>query len=142
MKYYVVIDTNVLVSAVLKSHSVPGSIVELAFDGPIIPILNEAIEKEYREVLSRPKFHLPEDLIEVIMSTFHKRAIYVDAEHLDLELPDPKDLVFYEVVMEERKEEEAYLVTGNIRHFPNRPFIVTPREMLDIILRDQDFRDE
>lgn len=142
MKYYVVIDTNVLVSAVLKSHSVPGSIVELAFDGPIIPILNEAIEKEYREVLSRPKFHLPEDLIEGIMSTFHKRAIYVDAEHLDLELPDPKDLVFYEVVMEERKEEEAYLVTGNIRHFPNRPFIVTPREMLDIILRDQDFRDE
>lgn len=142
MKYYVVIDTNVLVSAVLKSHSVPGSIVELAFDGPIIPILNEAIEKEYREVLSRPKFHLPEDLIEGIMSTFHKRAIYVDAEHLDVELPDPKDLVFYEVVMEERKEEEAYLVTGNITHFPNRPFIVTPREMLDIILRDQDFRDE
>jgi putative PIN family toxin of toxin-antitoxin system len=142
MKYYVVIDTNVLVSAVLKSHSVPGSIVELAFDGPIIPILNEAIEKEYREVLSRPKFHLPEDLIEGIMSTFHKRAIYVDAEHLDVELPDPKDLIFYEVVMEERKEEEAYLVTGNIRHFPNRPFIVTPREMLDIILRDQDFRDE
>ena len=142
MKYYVVIDTNVLVSAVLKSHSVPGSIVELAFDGPIIPILNEAIEKEYREVLSRPKFHLPEDLIEGIMSTFHKRAIYVDAEHLDLELPDPKDLVFYEVVMEERKEEDAYLVTGNIRHFPNRPFIVTPREMLDIILKDQDFRNE
>ena len=142
MKYYVVIDTNVLVSAVLKSHSVPGSIVELAFDGPIIPILNEAIETEYREVLSRPKFHLPEDLIEGIMSTFHKRAIYVDAEHLDVELPDPKDLVFYEVVMEERKEEDAYLVTGNIRHFPNRPFIVTPREMLDIILRDQDFRDE
>lgn len=142
MKYYVVIDTNVLVSAVLKSHSVPGSIVELAFDGPIIPILNEAIEKEYREVLSHPKFHLPEDLIEGIMSTFHKRAIYVDAEHLDVELPDPKDLVFYEVVMEEQKEEEAYLVTGNIRHFPNRPFIVTPREMLDIILRDQDFRDE
>ena len=142
MKYYVVIDTNVLVSAVLKSHSVPGSIVELAFDGPIIPILNEVIEKEYREVLSRPKFHLPEDLIEGIMSTFHKRAIYVDAEHLDVELPDPKDLVFYEVVMEEQKEEEAYLVTGNIRHFPNRPFIVTPREMLDIILRDQDFRDE
>ena len=142
MKYYVVIDTNVLVSAVLKSHSVPGSIVELAFDGPIIPILNEAIEKEYREVLSRPKFHLPEDLIEGIMSTFHKRAIYVDAEHLDIELPDPKDLVFYKVVMEERKEEDAYLVTGNIRHFPNRPFIVTPREMLDIILKDQDFRDE
>ena len=141
MKYYVVIDTNVLVSAVLKSHSVPGSIVELAFDGPIIPILNEAIEKEYREVLSRPKFHLPENLIEDIMSTFHNRAVYVDAEHLDTILPDPKDLVFYEVVMEERKKEAAYLTTGNIRHFPSKPFIVTPREMLDIILKDQDFRE-
>ena len=142
MKYYVVIDTNVLVSAVLKSHSVPGSIVELAFDGPIIPILNGAIEKESREVLSRPKFHLHEEPIESITSDFHNRAIYVDAEHLDVELPDPKDLVFYEVVMEGRKEEESYLVTGNIRHFPNRPYIVTPREMLDIILRDQEFRDE
>ena len=53
MKYYTVIDTNVLVSAMLKHHSVPGSIIDLAFDGPIIPVLNDAIEKEYREVLSR-----------------------------------------------------------------------------------------
>ncbi len=138
MKYYAVIDTNVLVSAVLKSHSVPGSIVELAFEGPIVPVLNATIEKEYREVLSRPKFHLPQDVVESIMDSFHDRAIYVDAEHLDVELPDPKDLVFYEVVMEERKEEDAFLVTGNIRHFPNKTFIVTPREMLNIILKDQD----
>ena len=142
MKYYAVIDTNVLVSAILKSHSVPGSIVELALDGPIVPVLNEPIEKEYRAVLSRPKFHLPQNLIEDIISSFHDRAIYVDAEHLDMELPDPKDIVFYEVVMEERKEEDAFLVTGNIRHFPEKPFIVNPREMLDIILRDQDLRDE
>ena len=51
-------------------------------------------------------------------------------------LPDPKDRVFYEVVMEERKNEDAYLVTGNIKHFPIRPYIVTPREMLDIILEE------
>ena len=70
MKYYVVIDTNVLVSAALKSDSIPGSIVELAFGGPIVPVLNEAIEKEYREVLSRPKFHLPEDIIESIIGSF------------------------------------------------------------------------
>ncbi len=66
------------------------------------------------------------------------RGIYVEADVLDEELPDPKDRVFYEVVMEKRKEDEAYLVTGNIRHFPVRPFIVTPREMLDIILRDEE----
>ena len=134
MKYYAVIDTNVLVSAMLKHHSVPGSIIDLAFDGPIIPILNDAIEKEYRDVLSRPKFHLPSDLIEDILSSFHQRGLYVDAEELDIELPDPKDRVFYEVVMEERKEEDAYLVTGNIKHFPEKPYVVTPRQMLNIIL--------
>lgn len=56
MKYYAVIDTNVLVSAILKHNSVPGSIVELAFDGPIVPVLNDVIENEYRVVLSRLSF--------------------------------------------------------------------------------------
>ena len=134
MKYYAVIDTNVLVSAMLKRHSVPGKIIELAFNGLIVPVLNDAIVKEYRDVLSRPKFHLPSDLIEDILSTFHQRGLYVDAEELDIELPDPKDRVFYEVVMEERKDEDAYLVTGNIKHFPEKPYVVTPRQMLNIIL--------
>lgn len=62
----------------------------------------------------------------------------MDADHIDIELLNPKDSVFYEVVMEERKEEDAYLVTGNIKHFPEKPFIVTPRQMLDIILKDMD----
>ena len=47
-------------------------------------------------------------------------------------LPDMKDLPFYEVVMEKR-EENAYLVTGNLKHFPSEPFIVTARQMLDIL---------
>ena len=63
VKYYAVIDTNVLVSAMLKHHSILGIIINLAFDGPIIPIMNDTIEKEYQEVLSRPKFHLPSDLV-------------------------------------------------------------------------------
>lgn len=136
MKYYAVIDTNVLVSAMLKWKSVPGSIVELSFQGPIIPLVNDAILKEYRGVLSRPKFHLTEDIVADIITSIAEKAVRVDAEHIDIDLPDPKDRVFYEVVMEERKDEDAYLVTGNIKHFPVKPFIVTPREMLNIILRD------
>ena len=62
----------------------------------------------------------------------------MDADHIDIELLDSKDSVFYEVVMEKRKEEYAYLVTGNIKHFTEKPFIVTPRQMLDIILKDMD----
>ena len=53
MKYYAVIDTNVLVSAMLKWDSTPGNILELDFSGMIVPLLNEHIMKEYREVLSR-----------------------------------------------------------------------------------------
>ncbi len=136
MKYYVVIDTNVLVSAMLKWNSVPGNVLELTFNGPIIPLLNEAIVKEYREVLSRPKFHLTASIINDVLESIESKGIYVDAEPLEDELPDPKDRVFYEVVMEERKNEEAYLVTGNIKHFPTKPFIVTPREMIDIIFSD------
>ena len=136
MKYYVVFDTNVLVSAALKKDSVPGLTVQLAFDGPIIPVLNEEIEREYREVLSRPKFHLTDDIIADILSQFQEQGIYVDADPQDIDLPDPKDLIFYEVVMEERKEHDAFLVTGNNKHFPEKAFIVTPRELLDIVLGD------
>lgn len=138
MKYYAVIDTNVLVSAMLKWKSIPGSVMELAFDGPIVPIWNEQIVEEYRNVLARPKFHFTEEIIRDVLDNIRSRGFSVDAESLAIELPDPKDRVFYEVVMEKRKTEEAYLVTGNIRHFPVKPFIVTPREMIDIILSDSE----
>ena len=52
MTYYAVIDTNVLVSAMLKWNSVPGNIMELAFGGSIIPVLSNEIVAEYRIVLS------------------------------------------------------------------------------------------
>lgn len=134
MKYYAFIDTNVLISAMLKWDSVPGNVLELTFSGTIIPLLNKHIIKEYRNVLNRPKFHLTQDIIECVMGEIERLGLYIDAIELDIELPDPKDRVFYEVVMEERKSGNAYLVTGNIKHFPKKPFIVTPRQMIDIIL--------
>lgn len=138
MKYYAVIDTNVLVSAMLKWKSVPGSVLKLAFEGIIIPILNKEIVAEYRNVLMRPKFGLTYDIVEDIIAALEEAGVYIDAENIDIDLPDPKDRVFYEVVMEERKEKDAYLVTGNIKHFPSEPFIVTPRRMIDIIVSDID----
>lgn len=136
MKYYAVIDTNVLVSAMLKWNSVPGNVMELVFDGPIIPVYNLEILKEYREVLSRPKFHLTEEIVDDVLENIESRGINVEAETLDIILPDPKDRVFYEVVLEERKTEDAYLVTGNIKHFPAETFVVTPRKMLDIVFSE------
>lgn len=136
MRIYAVLDTNVLVSAMLKYSSVPGNILEFAFQGVITPVLNEEIVREYREVLMRSKFHLTEDIVNDIISSLEDAGEYISPEQMDISLPDPDDVIFYKVVMEKRKTDDAYLVSGNIRHFPNEPFIVTPREMLDIILKN------
>ena len=134
MKYYAVIDTNVLVSALLKWDSVPGNVIQFTITGVVTPVLNEDILREYREVLLRKKFHFPESVVDAILDNLAAQAVFINEEKLDVNLPDPKDVVFYEVVMEERKNQDAFLVTGNLKHFPVERFIVTPRQFLDILL--------
>ena len=63
-----------------------------------------------------------------------KRAMIIPL--YNQEILDMDDLVFYEVVIEKR-EDDAYLITGNIRHFPKRDFIVTPAEMMAIIEKNK-----
>jgi len=133
MKYYAVLDTNVIVSAMLRNGSVPGQVAAEALYGDIIPVLNDEIIAEYEDVLNRPKFRFDKRAVKVFLDELKKRAVYSDYGLIEDELPDPKDVVFYAVLMEKRKEEDAYLVTGNMKHFPMRTYIVTPREMLDII---------
>ena len=133
MKYFAVLDTNVLVSAMLKSGSVPDMVTAEAMYGDIIPVLYDEILAEYEDVLRRPKFKFEERAVRVFLDELKRRALFLDAGPIDEILPDPKDVVFYAVLMEKRKEDEAYLVTGNLKHFPIRTYIVTPKEMLDII---------
>ncbi len=132
MKYYAVVDTNVLISAMLKNSSIPGQVIAEALNGDIIPVLNNEIIAEYEDVLNRPKFRFDKQAVKVLLDELKRRAVYSDYGLIDDEIPDVKDVVFYAVLMEKRKEEDAYLVTGN-KHFPMRTYIVTPREMLDII---------
>lgn len=133
MKYYAVIDTNVIVSAFLKSNSIPDTILDFVLSGLIVPLLNDEIVAEYKDVLSRDKFGFGDKIVADFINHMKKVGLYVDAEKLEIELPDMKDKIFYEIVMEKRKSDVAYLVTGNVKHFPSEPFIVTPREMLEII---------
>lgn len=138
MKYYAVLDTNVLVSAMLRTGSVPGQVAAEAMYGDIIPVLNDEILEEYEDVLRRPKFGFEERAVRVFLDDLKRRAVYTDTGAIEDIIPDPKDIVFYAVLMEKRKEEEAYLVTGNLKHFPVRTYIVTPREMLDILREGQE----
>ena len=135
MKFYVVIDTNVLVSSALKPESNPGIIYNLVQQGTIVPIINDKIVSEYFEVLSRPKFHLTNDIVNNIINNIVNKAILIDENHIDIDLPDEKDRVFYEVTMTSKDERDTMLVTGNMKHFPVKPFIVTPKELCDIIVK-------
>ena len=133
MMYYVVIDTNVLVSALMYRESVPGIIVDHALVGKIIPLLNQGITAEYNDVLFRPKFKFDKRAVNILLSGLTARAINIEDIKTEEYFSDPKDSVFYNVVMEARKDSDAFLVTGNLKHFPLRPYIVTPREMLSIL---------
>ena len=134
MLYYAVVDTNVLVSAMLKIQSIPGQIANEALLGDLIPLLSDEILAEYREVLARPKFKFNQDNVEMLIEGIIDRGIFMDEVPIDELLPDSKDIVFYGVVMGGRTQlDEAYLVTGNIKHFPVKPYIVTPKEMLEIM---------
>ena len=132
-KFYVVIDTNVIVSAVISKHldSNPAKIIRAIVQNRIVPLYNDEILGEYSEVLSRPKFNLTEAQIDTVL-----KAIVADGLNLDrtsaegIVFPDPKDIVFYEVAL---SKDDSYLVTGNIKHFPIKPFIVTPAEMVKIM---------
>ena len=133
MKYYAVLDTNVLVSALLKNGSVPWQVAEEALRGDIIPVVNDEILSEYEDVLNRPKFRFEKRAVRVFLDELKKRAVFAEAGLIEDIVPDEKDVVFYAVLMEKRKEDEAYLVTGNLKHFPVRTYVVTPKEMLDIM---------
>ena len=131
---YAVIDTNALVSALLSNHTDAATVQLLArlINGEIVPVYSDEIMREYREVLGRKKFRFEQDMINYILLTVERYGVMIEPSATGVILPDMKDLPFYEVVMEKR-EEGAYLVTGNLKHFPTQPFIVTAREMLNIL---------
>ena len=132
-KIYAVIDTNVLVSALfsISGYSNPSIIIRKIIDGDITPLYNEEILAEYEEVLNRDKFPFRKADIDWIISTFIDYGISLGRTAVsDEEFTDIDDIVFYEVAL---SKEDSFLVTGNIKHFPKKPFIVTPAEMLTII---------
>ena len=131
---YVVIDTNVLVSALLSKNESAATVQVMVqlLAGRITPVYSNEVISEYREVLSRKKFKFSPKQINCLLSAIEKFDILVDPSPTGAILPDMKDLPFYEIVIEKRSD-NAYLVTGNQKHFPKEPFIITAREMIEIL---------
>lgn len=130
---YAVIDTNVLVSAQISKQPKSATVKVISFmlDGHIKPVYNDEILAEYTEVLHRPKFHLSDDEIAFMLDYIRHYGIHSDRIPYTGEMPDEKDRPFYEVSL---SMDDSFLVTGNLKHFPVTPKVVTPSQMIEIII--------
>lgn len=135
MRKYVVIDTNVLVSALITRNESSPTVRILRFlaAGKIVPVYSDEIVREYGEVLRREKFKLPERIIKNLLNDITDNGLKItEIQEVGEEMPDPKDVVFYAVTLSAQVK-DAFLVTGNGRHFPEKPFVVTPSELVEIL---------
>ncbi|MDR0819216.1 MAG: putative toxin-antitoxin system toxin component, PIN family [Oscillospiraceae bacterium] len=126
MNRRVVLDTNIIVSAMFASNSNPYRILDLALSGAIEFYFSEPIFKEYKEVLFRPKFDFAVERIEVVLNSLRNVGNVVMPIPSAFAMTDETDRKFYDAAF----CCGAALVTGNIKHYPNEPFIITPANFL------------
>ena len=135
MKCCAVVDTNVLVAALLSKRNASPTVrvIRAMISGEFIPLYHKEILAEYEDVLHRKKkYDLSEAAIQIILNAIRHYGIEVFPRPTGEIFVDEDDIIFYEVAMEKR-DDNAYLVTGNMKHYPVRAFIVTPAEMMDIL---------
>ena len=127
-----VIDTNVLVSGLMKTGTPPAKVIYDLYARELVPLYDQRILREYRVVLVRPtltRIHLPDAM--VLLDFIDKRGAEVEGACCARRLPDPTDQPFADVAFSGKAD---LLITGNIRHFPVGDLIrvVTPRQWLDL----------
>ena len=135
---YVVIDTNVLVSALITRNENSPTVQILRFlaNGNIVPVYSEDIVKEYNEVLRRAKFKLSESLIINLLKDIMDNGLKITVlAEVTETMPYPKDIIFYAVTLS-AQDKDVFLVTGNGKHFPEKPFVVTPSELVEILKQE------
>ena len=124
----VVLDTNVLVSSLL-ANGPPAAIMDLVTESKLTPFYDDFIISEYWRVLQRPKFKFHPSRVSRLIGDIVRIGIAVEANVPDAApMSDEEDRKFYDVA----KSSGAFLITGNIKHFPSESFIVTPADFLRI----------
>lgn len=134
---YAVIDTNIFVSALIthNSNAATVKVLENLFMHRITPLYNDEIIAEYDEVLHRSRFRLTDNQVRTVIECVKQNGIDSERFPFDGDMPDEDDRVFYEVAL---SEEDSFLVTGNLKHFPKVPKVVTAAQMIEIIEQDID----
>jgi putative PIN family toxin of toxin-antitoxin system len=126
----VVIDTNVLVSALLTG-GLPEAVVDLAISGEVQWFASESILAEYEDVIKRPRLAIDSDKAADAMARIRAIVSIVSPAVRVAAARDPDDNQFLECA---DTAQAHFLVSGNIRHFPEvwkETRIVTPREFID-----------
>jgi len=128
-----VLDTNVLVSALLQPLGNPARILRLILERAVELALDERIMAEYAAVLARPKFGLPEDLRTSVLAEIARIAVFAGLPPEPVSLPDPADQPFLEAALASGAHA---LITGNMRHFPadhcSGMQVITPAEFMEV----------
>jgi len=129
---YAVIDTNVLVSAMFAKHDTSSTVIilEKVLARELIPLYNDEIIAEYQDVLLRDKFPFSSRKVAQLINNVRLVGVNTQRTPFPQSMSDEKDRVFYEVSL---NMEGSYLVTGNQKHFPKTPQVVSPAEMLAIL---------
>jgi len=133
-----VIDTNVVISALLKPESNPALIMSLILRGDCRLCVTKKIFTEYEEVWGRGKFkNLDQASVREFLSTLKKRALWVIPRvAINDVAKDPDDNAFLECAVESKAD---FLITGNIHHFPEKKFhrtsILTPAEFVSYAVK-------
>jgi putative PIN family toxin of toxin-antitoxin system len=126
----VVLDTNILVSALWSEYGNPAKIVTLLLEDRIIPCYSSEVIREYSAVLSRPQFRTKfgSNPVRDIISKIVNDGFSGVAIPSTLPFPDEDDRIFYDLA----KTCNATLITGNIKHFPSEAFIMKPTDFLQL----------
>ena len=131
---YAVIDTNVIVASLLTKYhdSATARVMDAVFSRKVIPLLNDEIVAEYRDVLHRKRLGLNPEKCDFIISLISDLGMTLDRISTDATMTDEKDRVFYEIALAGLNMGTSKLVTGNIKHYPTAELVVTPAQFCEI----------
>ena len=129
---YAVIDTNVLVSALITKNpeAATAKVVRLLLEQEFVPLYDADIIAEYEDVLHRSKFPILKETAEALISFIIENGIESSRVNFAESMQDEDDRVFYEVSL---SQEDSFLVTGNLKHYPTSPRVITPAQFLEIL---------
>ncbi len=113
----VVLDANIIVSALLDPLAPPAQIFGAALDRTVELCVSGDVYAEYEEALRQPGFRFSADTIAATLRSIHEKSFWVRTPERVQACDDPVDNVFLECA---EAAEANYLVTGNLRHFPPR----------------------